>query len=127
MPSLGYAMAYPFGIAGILLTMLGLRAVFRLDPVAAASAFDERRRGEVAAVETMNLMLRNADLAGRTIGDLGELAEAGVIVSRMMRQGQLRVPITARGWKRATSCIWWDADRGWSGCRPCLVRRPTSR
>ena len=92
LPSLGYAMAYPFGIAGILLTMLGLRAMFSLDPVAAASAFDERRRGEVAAVETMNLMLRNADLAGRTIGDLGELADAGVIVSRMMRQGKLRVP-----------------------------------
>jgi putative transport protein len=72
--------------------MLGLRAVFNLDPVAAANAFDERRRGEVAAVETMNLMLRNADLAGRTIGDLRQLAEAGVIVSRMMRQGQLRVP-----------------------------------
>ena len=92
LPSLGYAMAYPFGIAGILLTMLGLRAVFNLDPVTAASSFEERRRREVAAVETMNLMLRNADLAGRTIGDLGELADAGVIVSRMMRQGKLRVP-----------------------------------
>ena len=92
LPSLGYAMAYPFGIAGILLTMLGLRAVFRLDAVAAANAFEERRRGEVAAVETMNVMLRNADLDGRTIGDLKELAEAGVIVSRMMRQGRLRVP-----------------------------------
>ena len=42
-------MAYPFGIAGILLTMLGLRAIFRLDAVAAANAFEERRRGEVAA------------------------------------------------------------------------------
>ena len=92
LPSLGYAMAYPFGIAGILLTMLGLRAVFNPDPIAAASAFDERRRGEVAAVETMNLMLRNADLAGRTIGDLGEMTDAGVIVSRMMRQGKLRHP-----------------------------------
>ena len=71
MPSLGYAMAYPFGIAGILLTMLGLRAVFRLDAVAAANSFEERRRGEVAAVETMNVMLRNADLDGRTIGDSG--------------------------------------------------------
>jgi putative transport protein len=92
LPSLGYAMAYPFGIAGILLTMLSLRAVFRLDAVAAANSFEERRRGEVAAVETMNVMLRNADLDGRTIGDLKELAEAGVIVSRMMRQGRLRVP-----------------------------------
>jgi putative transport protein len=92
LPSLGYAMAYPFGIAGILLTMLGLRAVFRLDAVAAAISFEEVRRGEVAAVETMNVMLRNADLDGRTIGDLKELAEAGVIVSRMMRQGRLRVP-----------------------------------
>jgi putative transport protein len=92
LPSLGYAMAYPFGLAGILLTMLGVRAIFKLDPVTAASAFEERRRGEVAAVETMNLMLRNTALAGRTIGDLGELAEAGVIVSRMMRQGVLRVP-----------------------------------
>src|SRR3954463_10112288 len=80
LPSLGYAMAYPFGIAGILLTMLGLRAVFRLDAIAAANSFEERRRGEVAAVETMNVMLRNADLDGRTIGDLKELAEAGVIV-----------------------------------------------
>jgi putative transport protein len=34
LPSLGYAMAYPFGIAGILLTMLGLRAVFSLRAIA---------------------------------------------------------------------------------------------
>src|SRR3954468_16554858 len=53
LPSLGYAMAYPFGIAGILLTMLGLRVLFKLDPVTAASAFEDQRRGEVAGQSHM--------------------------------------------------------------------------
>ncbi|EWY42692.1 transporter [Skermanella stibiiresistens SB22] len=92
LPSLGYAMAYPFGIAGILITMLTVRALFRLDPAAAASAFEERRRSEVAALETMNVTLRDTGLTGRTIGSLTELGVCGVIVSRMMRDGKLRVP-----------------------------------
>lgn len=33
-PSIGYALAYPFGVLGIILTMIGLRAVFRIHPVA---------------------------------------------------------------------------------------------
>ncbi|UEM03132.1 putative transporter [Skermanella rosea] len=92
LPSLGYAMAYPFGIAGILITMLAVKALFRLDPAEAARAFEERRRSEVAALETMNVAVRNEALGGRAIGDLPGLAGCGVIVSRMMRDGRLRVP-----------------------------------
>jgi putative transport protein len=89
---LGYAVAYPFGIIGILITMITVRRIFRVDPERAAKEFEARRRQEVAEIETLDVVVDRADLAERTITQLPGLDRGDVVVSRLMRDGHLRVP-----------------------------------
>ncbi|WP_156927237.1 putative transporter [Azospirillum halopraeferens] len=93
LPGLGYAVTYPFGIAGILLTMALIRGVFRIDAAAEGAAYESRRRAEVAVIETLDVAVRNPAAAGRTVRELLGSGERGVVASRMMRGGTLQVPL----------------------------------
>ncbi|MBY0430889.1 MAG: putative transporter, partial [Rhodospirillales bacterium] len=92
LPSLGYAITYPWAIAGILAVMLGMRAVFRIDPAAEARAFDEKLKRERPVVEVMDVTIRAPAMDGLTLAECPSLCSDGVRVSRMMRAGTLMVP-----------------------------------
>ncbi len=92
LPSLGYAVAYPFGIAGILIAMTVVRAVFRLDIGQEAAAFDRQRREQVAALEKLDVAIRNPGVIGTSLKDIQLFGELGVVASRLLRGGQLMVP-----------------------------------
>jgi putative transport protein len=88
---LAYAIAYPFGIIGIILTMVIVRRVFRVDvkaEVAAAEAAHGPARPKPA---TRNFEVRNPNLVGRPLGKVPGLAGSGVIVSRCSRGGVVEV------------------------------------
>ncbi len=91
LPGLGYAVAYPFGIIGILLTMLLVRRLFRLDPQAEADRFDAARRAAYQPLETLNLEVTNPNLAGLTVGQIPGLKGLGVVVSRILHGGTQEV------------------------------------
>lgn len=89
---LGYAVAYPFGIVGILITMMTVKTVFRVDPVKAAAEFEARRKAEVAEIDTLDVLFTNPDLAGLALAKLPGMDRGDVVASRLLRQGKLRVP-----------------------------------
>ncbi|MBK4718699.1 putative transporter [Azospirillum sp. YIM DDC1] len=91
-PSLGYAVAYPFGIVGILITMGLIRVVFRIDPVAEAEAFERKRRAQVETLETLDVAVRNRSAMGLPLRDMELFGDQGVMVSRLLREGRLQVP-----------------------------------
>lgn len=95
LPGLGYAVAYPFGILGILAAMLLLRAVLRISVAQEAEAFDRARRAGAAALPSLNVAIRNPNLAGLTLGQVPDLFDRGVVASRMMKDGRLVVPTRA--------------------------------
>lgn len=82
-----YAVAYPFGIIGILLTMLFVRLVFRADPKAAAKAFEEERALNFCPLERVNVEVRNPAVFGCRLRDLDELKESGIVLSRLLHDG----------------------------------------
>ncbi|HSV30342.1 MAG TPA: putative transporter [Candidatus Omnitrophota bacterium] len=86
-----YAVAYPFGIVGILLSMLAVRAVFKLDPVSAAKQFDAEREKTFCALETVNVEIRNPSVVGARLRDLDELRDMGVVLSRVWHDGSQHV------------------------------------
>jgi putative transport protein len=90
MAPLGYALAYPFGIVGIILTMILLRNVFGLDPAHAAAEFDEARKAG-AALETLNIEVRNGAMEGLRLRDIPGFDHLGVVVSRVLHQGSQEV------------------------------------
>jgi putative transport protein len=88
---LAYAVAYPFGIVGIILTMLLVRRLCRVDvkaEVAEAEAAHSPVRPKPA---TRNFEVRNPNLVGRALGKVPGLDGSGVVVSRFSRGGVVEV------------------------------------
>ena len=86
LPALAYAVAYPGGVLGIILTLIGLRFVFRINPEQEAEAYRNEQRQGIDPIERMNMLVQNANLEGLAIGDIPGRREISVVVSRLKRK-----------------------------------------
>jgi len=84
LPSLGYAVASPFGVAGIIGGLVALRLLFRVAPRAEAEALLRARAAEHPPVERRTLLVTNHNLDGRAVKDIPGIAGFGVVVSRVL-------------------------------------------
>lgn len=92
LPSLGYAIAYPFGVVGIILSILILRAVFKVNPVDEARALHDSLQSQRPKVERLNLRVTNPNLEGLKLKQIPGLIGLQVTVSRIWQQDHLFVP-----------------------------------
>ncbi|GKY90206.1 putative transporter [Sinisalibacter aestuarii] len=92
---LGYAVAYPFGIVGILLTMLALRALLRIDVSREAADWARETGAGAAALPTVDVVVTNPNLDGVALGEVPGLFDGEVVASRMMQGGEIAVPTRA--------------------------------
>jgi putative transport protein len=90
-PGMAYAVAYPFGIVGIILTMLLIRAVFRISPQAESEALARLLERDRPKLTSINLEVKNPNLEGLPVVKVPTLAESGVVISRIMSQGKAQV------------------------------------
>ncbi len=88
---LGYAVAYPFGVLGIILSMLLLRHLFRVDPVADAEAWEKVLAAEQPRLARVTLKVNNPNLDGRPIARIPALNSLEVTISRVFRNGEQHV------------------------------------
>jgi putative transport protein len=88
MPGLGYAVAYPFGIIGIILTMLLIRAVFRVDAAQESEELREKRERSIEPLERVNLVVENPNLEGMVLGEISLFEESGVVISRVRHEDE---------------------------------------
>ncbi len=89
---MGYAVAYPFGICGILLTMWLLRLVFKVDVDKEAEQFDVSSGQKKEGLQTKNVVVKNPNLIGLTLSEIPDLTEGNIICSRLKRGDELLVP-----------------------------------
>lgn len=80
--AMGYAVAYPMGILGIITALALIRIIFRIDAPAEAHAIDRERDQTHEPIERRTLIVRNANFAGLAIRDLPHMADFGVQISR---------------------------------------------
>jgi putative transport protein len=92
---LGYAVAYPFGIIGILLTMGLVRMMFRVNVPAEAAKFAASRSANQFPIERMSIEIRSHAVAGLMLSEVPSLHDVsmGVIVSRVMHDGRQHVAV----------------------------------
>jgi putative transport protein len=83
LPALAYAVSYPIGIAGILGSMLALKAIYRIDPAKEAQQAEDERRGRVERVEAQDVLIENRRLDGLALAAVPGRADTGVVVSRI--------------------------------------------
>ncbi|EHU4270475.1 putative transporter [Salmonella enterica] len=89
---MSYAMAYPFGICGILLTMWLMRLVFRVNVEAEAQKHESSLANGHSLIQTMNIRVENPNLNNMAIQDVPILNSDKIICSRLKRDGTLMVP-----------------------------------
>lgn len=89
---MSYAMAYPFGICGILFTMWMLRVIFRVNVETEAQQHESTRTNGGALIRTINIRVENPNLHNLAIKDVPILNGDKVICSRLKREEILKVP-----------------------------------
>ncbi|WP_434360578.1 putative transporter [Parasalinivibrio latis] len=92
MTGMGYAVAYPFGICGILITMWLARLFFRINIDKEAEDFDRQSGKGKSDLHTMNVAVRNTNLHGLPLTKIPSFNDGGVICSRLKRGEELQVP-----------------------------------
>lgn len=89
---IGYAVAYPFGVIGIIFVMLLVRIIFRQNPDKAAKDYAADIVENTKRIESCSLTLDNQNLFGTMLKDIPDLISSGVVVTRLMRGNDIFTP-----------------------------------
>ena len=83
--ALGYAVAYPLGVVGVILSLIAIRFITRVDFVEENKAL-EAMRAEHTNVERISVEFTNGALEGHNIAHLRELINRSFVISRIMHK-----------------------------------------
>jgi putative transport protein len=97
LPALAYAVSYPVAIAGMIGTLLALKAFFRIDPVKEAEVFGNEQSHVAEPLERRTLIVENPNLEGIEVEAIPGRLETGVTVSRIRRVGEVEVRSAGAG------------------------------
>ncbi|KAE9539132.1 putative transporter [Ursidibacter maritimus] len=89
---MGYAIAYPFGIVGILLAMWIIRILFKINVDKEADDFDRTQNSKKEGLSTLNVRVTNPNLNGLTLKQFPDFDLHDVVYSRLKRGEDLFVP-----------------------------------
>ncbi len=87
-----YAMAYPFAVCSLLITMIALRLIFRIDIEREGESYKESRSGGLPSLSEVNVEVVNENYDERKVCDLEMLRRFKIIISRVLRGGEVTVP-----------------------------------
>lgn len=91
MPGLGYAVAYPFGIVGIILSMLLAKRVFRIDVESEAQDFAAIQQQQAHVPIWKDFTVENSNLNGLSIAQIPFFEGMNVVLTRIMHDGVVAV------------------------------------
>jgi len=84
--AMAYAVAYPFGVLGIILVIILLRLMFRIDTKKELQALKEKMSLGVKPPQRASLRVDNPNLTGVALRNVPGLGENGAVISRMRRK-----------------------------------------
>jgi putative transport protein len=95
LPGLGYAIAYPFGIIGIILAMMIVKRLFKIDIDQEANNFAQYQSLQSERLMSEDLLVENPNLNGMTIEQIPFFEAMGVVVTRILHKGDAEVRIAS--------------------------------
>jgi putative transport protein len=78
LPAVGYALAYPFGVLGIILTMIIIRLSFKINIAAEVNELSENSQTAGSHCEELILEVNNPAATGRPLQSIPELMSSGL-------------------------------------------------
>ncbi|NOQ15866.1 MAG: putative transporter [Methyloprofundus sp.] len=89
MPGLGYAVAYPFGIIGIILSMLLLKHFFKINVNQEAAAFQKLQKQNTLRPIWKDLTIQNPNIDGLTSAEIPFFDAMNIIVTRILHEDKV--------------------------------------
>ncbi len=89
---MGYAVAYPFGIIGIILVMILIRVFFKIKIDKEIEAYNKENISETGKAETINVTVQNPNVFGKPLSFLKTTLNKEFAFSRLMRNGKFIIP-----------------------------------
>lgn len=82
--AMGYAVAYPLGVVGIILAILSMRYLFRIQPEKEAETIREAMGEKANRATHVSLLVRNPALFGKEIAEVTGLIDIKFVISRVL-------------------------------------------
>lgn len=90
--ALGYAVAYPLGVIGIILAMILVRLVFRVKYADETAMIEKENADSLLIPHVVTYKVENKLIVGRTLSDLGVMINRNFVVSRIKRNDEIIIP-----------------------------------
>jgi putative transport protein len=92
LPGVGYAVAYPIGVIGLILALVLLRYLFRINLRRESESFSQEQTRLFPAPQALNLEVRNPELKGKPLTVVNEVLHSNIVISRLWRAGVVQTP-----------------------------------
>jgi len=87
-----YAVAYPYGIFGIILGMILIRLLFKISIDKEIQNYTHAQGDQKATPQTYSIEVTNSLLWGKPLGKLQELVPVPMVISRLLRNQEVLFP-----------------------------------
>lgn len=92
--ALGYAVAYPLGVVGIILSILAVKYIFRISLDKEQEALRQEDERSNHGAKGVSMVVKNPAVFGKTISEVTTLAEHGAfVISRVWRHSDKKIEI----------------------------------
>ncbi len=89
--SLGYAVAYPMGVLGIILSMMLLKVIFRVDTKVEESKLETKQESHEKP-DILTFRITNSNIDGITLAELKHSFGHEFVATRMLADGRVFIP-----------------------------------
>lgn len=90
--ALGYAVAYPLGVIGLIMGMLMIRFVMKVKLDEENRQVEEVHDTSAAAPSLISFKVENPLIFGKTVAEISQLIDRKFVMSRIMKNGEVSVP-----------------------------------
>lgn len=90
--ALGYAVAYPLGVVGIITSIILIRVLFRIDLNKEAKEIENEDEAAQDQPDRLTIKFTNKGMSGRTLHQIKQMIGRKFIISRMMRDDNFFIP-----------------------------------
>ncbi|MDR1370354.1 MAG: putative transporter [Dysgonamonadaceae bacterium] len=93
--AMGYAVAYPLGVVGIIMSLILLRYFFKVNFDKENEALQQASGQKKQSISLNSLEVKNPAVFGKTVRELSALAGFGFVISRVLRKENDKVEIAS--------------------------------
>jgi putative transport protein len=86
---LGYAVAYPFGVLGIIITMVVIRKMMGIDMKQELDKLQNELHPADSLPEKLNILITNPSIFNKSVSEISGILGEGVVISRVLHRGNL--------------------------------------